>query len=79
MLEPVNLILLGMLLVTGITASVIRSLLGAVIAYSLYSLFMCLMWQRLQAPDLALTEAAVGGITTVLLVVTVFKTRGKVK
>jgi energy-converting hydrogenase B subunit D len=79
MLEPVNLILLIMLLATGIAASVIRSLLGAVIAYSIYSLFMCLMWQRLQAPDLALTEAAVGGITTVLMVVTIFKTKGKVK
>jgi uncharacterized MnhB-related membrane protein len=79
MLEPVNLILLIMLLATGIAASVIRSLLGSIIAYSIFSLFMCLMWQRLQAPDLALTEAAVGGITTVLMVITVFKTRGKVK
>jgi len=39
---------------------------------------MAIMWQRLHAPDLALTEAAVGaGITTVLFVITIFRTKRK--
>ena len=37
---------------------------------------MCLLWIEMGAVDVAFTEAAVGaGITTVLFVVTVFKTQ----
>ncbi len=71
-----NLALIVLLLTTAILAVTARDLLAAVIIFSVYSLIMALMWQRLQAPDLALTEAAVGaGVTTVLFVVTIFKTR----
>ncbi|MFH1640232.1 MAG: hydrogenase subunit MbhD domain-containing protein [Chloroflexota bacterium] len=78
--DLLNLVLLLLLLGSALSAVLIRSLMGAVIAFSSYSLVMAIMWQRLQAPDLALTEAAIGaGITTVLFVVTIFKTRGKNK
>lgn len=80
MLDLLNLVLLLLLLTSALSAVFIRDLLGAVIAFSAYSLIMAIIWQRLQAPDLAITEAAVGaGITTVLFVVTVFKTRRKTK
>jgi uncharacterized MnhB-related membrane protein len=65
-----------LLVATALLAVFARDLLAAVIIFSVYSLIMALMWQRLQAPDLALTEAAVGaGVTTVLFVVAIFKTR----
>ncbi len=71
-----NLTFIVLLVATALMAVWARDLLAAVIIFSVYSLIMALMWQRLQAPDLALTEAAVGaGVTTVLFVVTVFKTR----
>jgi len=71
-----NIIFIVLLVVTALLAVFARDLLAAVIIFSAYSLIMALMWQRLQAPDLALTEAAVGaGVTTVLFVVAIFKTR----
>ncbi|MBC7246467.1 MAG: DUF4040 domain-containing protein [Actinobacteria bacterium] len=71
-----NLVFITLLVATALLAVWARDLLAAVIIFSVYSLIMALMWQRLQAPDLALTEAAVGaGVTTVLFVVTIFKTR----
>jgi uncharacterized MnhB-related membrane protein len=74
--SALNLALISLLVITALLATLSRDLLAAVIIFSVYSLIMSLMWQRLQAPDLALTEAAVGaGITTVLFVVTIFKTK----
>lgn len=74
--DTLNLIIILLLIITALSATFARDLLAAVIIFSAYSMFMALLWQRLQAPDLAMTEAAVGaGITTVLFVVTVFKTR----
>lgn len=71
-----NIVFMVLLVATALLAVFARDLLAAVIIFSVYSLLMALMWQRLQAPDLALTEAAVGaGITAVLFVVTIFKTR----
>jgi len=71
-----NVLLLALLVVTALLAVSARDLLAAVIVFAVYSLIMALTWQRLQAPDLALTEAAVGaGVTTVLFVVTIFRTR----
>jgi energy-converting hydrogenase B subunit D len=71
-----NITFLVLLVATALLAVFARDLLAAVIIFSVYSLIMALMWQRLQAPDLALTEAAVGaGVTAVLFVVTIFKTR----
>ena len=71
-----NIIFIVLMVATALLAVFARDLLAAVIIFSVYSLIMALMWQRLQAPDLALTEAAVGaGVTTVLFVVAIFKTR----
>ncbi|MFH0847071.1 MAG: hydrogenase subunit MbhD domain-containing protein [Chloroflexota bacterium] len=78
MSQLINLVLLILLMTAALSALVLRDILGAIIAFSSYSLIMAIIWQRLYAPDLALTEAAVGaGITTVLFVITLFKTRGK--
>lgn len=61
----------------SIAVSVIRSLLGAVIVFMVYSLSMAILWQQLNAPDLAITEAAVGaGITTLLFVFAIRRVGG---
>ena len=59
------------LLVIGVAVWTIvaRDLFVAVVAYAVYGLFLALVWIRMYAPDVALTEAAVGGgVTGVLLV-----------
>ncbi len=47
-----------------------REMFGAVVGYVAYGLLLAIVWVRLYAPDVALTEAAIGGgVTGVLLVV----------
>lgn len=71
----VNLLLMLFLLATALVAITLRDLLGAVVVFSAYSLMMAMLWTQLRAPDLALTEAAVGaGVTTVLFIVVVYRT-----
>ena len=60
------LLLIG-LVVCAIAANFTRSLLSSVIIYSAFGTIMSVIWLLLKAPDLAVTEAAVGvGIETVL-------------
>lgn len=70
-----NLLLLILLLTTACAVIWLKDLLAAAVVFSAYSLVMAILWTQLRAPDLALTEAAVGaGITTVLFVITIYKT-----
>ena len=60
--------LLGLLILSALAVSASRKMLPTVIIFMSYSLLMSLVWQLLESPDLAITEAAVGaGITSVLL------------
>jgi uncharacterized MnhB-related membrane protein len=64
-------------LLTGCALAVVRlkDLLAAAIVFSGYSLLMCLLWLHRGAPDVAMTEAAVGaGVTTVLFLMTISRT-----
>lgn len=75
MSTALNIILLVFLVTTAAVAILLKDLLAAIVVFSAYSLMMAILWTQLRAPDLALTEAAVGaGITTVLFVVTIFRT-----
>ena len=75
MIWQLDIVLLVLTVVSAIGAVRVRDLLASVILLSAFSLFMCLLWIEMGAVDVAFTEAAVGaGITTVLFVVTVFKT-----
>ena len=60
------------LLVLGIATWTIaaREVFGAVVGYVVYGLLLSLVWVRLYAPDVALTEAAVGGGVTGVLLLT---------
>lgn len=76
MLFVLNLLLLLFLIVCAVVVSRTKDLLSAIIMFAAYSLVMAVIWQQLEAPDLALTEAAMGaGVTTLLLLVVVSKTR----
>lgn len=64
-------ILLSFLLVCAIAVCITKNLLSSVIIFMSYSSVMSIIWLLLQAPDLAITEAAVGvGITSTLFFVT---------
>ncbi len=66
-----RLLLLAGLLVCAVATALVKKPLRAVIIYMAYSIIMSVSWILLEAPDLALTEAAVGaGITGILFFLT---------
>ena len=61
-------ILLLLLLITGIAAPLQKHPLIMVITFTVFGLVLSVIWMLLRAPDLAITEAAVGtGVSGVLL------------
>ncbi len=70
-----DVVLLLMLITIALAVARTKDLLAATIIFSAYSLVLCLLWLHRGAPDVAMTEAAVGaGITTVLFLVAISKT-----
>jgi multisubunit Na+/H+ antiporter MnhB subunit len=58
-----------LVLVVAVWTITAAEIFGAVVAYVAYGLLLSIVWIRLFAPDVALTEAAIGsGVTGVLLV-----------
>lgn len=71
-----NVILVIFLIVCAIAVEKTKDLLGAIIIFDAYSLVMAVLWLLLKAPDIALTEAAIGaGVTTILFVGVISRTR----
>lgn len=69
-------LILALLIISSISVSLVKNLMSAIIIFTMYSLMTAILWEQLNAPDLAITEAAVGaGITTVLFVLTLRKVR----
>lgn len=80
MIWTIEMIVLGMVVVTAIAAITVKDLLGAAILFGAYSFMMCLLWAIMGAVDVAFTEASVGaGISTVLFVAAVFQTSRRTK
>lgn len=76
-LEIFSVIMLLFLIGSAIAVSCIKNLLSSVIVFMVYSLIMAILWEQLNAPDVAITEAAVGaGITTLLFVLTLKRIKG---
>lgn len=76
MMEVFELFLLGLLIVCGICTCLSKNLLVSLIIFMAYSVIMSVVWALLKAPDLAVTEAAVGaGISSVLLFISLGKIR----
>ena len=62
-------------LVTALATAAFRDTLSVIVVFAAYSLGMALFYAFLLAPDVAMTEAAIGaGVTTLLLVLTLAKT-----
>lgn len=73
-------VMLLLLIATAVTVARARDLLAAVVIFSMYSLILCLVWQHRDAPDVAMTEGAVGaGVTSVLFLITIARTTRREK
>ena len=73
-IEIFRIILVCSLVLCALASAIVRSALLTVIIFMSYGLIMTVVWITLQAPDLAITEAAVGaGITSILFFVTLRK------
>ena len=66
-MKIVECVLLLLLIITGVTAPLQKHPLLMVITFTTFGLVMSVIWMLLQAPHLAITEAAVGtGVSGVL-------------
>jgi multicomponent Na+:H+ antiporter subunit B len=76
----IDIVLLGLLMMTGFAIVRMRSLLAVAMLTSIYSLLSASLFVVLDAVDVALTEAAIGaGISTILMLATVALTTDKEK
>jgi multicomponent Na+:H+ antiporter subunit B len=68
----IDIVLLGLLMITGFAIVRMRSLLAVAMLTSIYSLLSASLFMVLDAVDVALTEAAIGaGISTILMLATI--------
>jgi uncharacterized MnhB-related membrane protein len=75
-------IIFVLIIILGVTILSLqfRDLLNAVIALSIFSLLLSLLFYYLHAPDVAIAEAAVGaGVATTLFVLAISKTEREEK
>ncbi len=70
-------ILLLILMAASLAMYFIKNLIHAVIVYGAYTATMALIWLLMNTPDLAITEAAAGICTTVLMMVVIYRTHRK--
>ncbi len=70
-----ELALIAFVVITAVFAALLRDVLGSIAVFAAFSLGLAIIWVLLQAPDVALTEAAVGaGVMTFLFLLTISKT-----
>jgi len=70
-----ELALVAFVISTAVATALLRDIVASIVVFASFSLGISIIWVLLQAPDVALTEAAVGaGVMTVLLLITVAKT-----
>ncbi|MBW2478713.1 MAG: DUF4040 domain-containing protein [Deltaproteobacteria bacterium] len=80
MIWQIELIILVIVVICGLSALAVKDLLGAALLFGAYSFMMCLLWAIMGAVDVAFTEASVGaGISTVLFLAAVFRTTRRTK
>ncbi len=76
MFELVNLVLVTGLLISAVLVVRVRRVVDAVIAFSALGTFLTLIFLQLQAPDVALSEAAVGAVAVpMVLLISLAKIR----
>ena len=74
MVEVIDMTLLGFMAVIAITIARLRNLFAVVMVAGFYSLMSASMFVVLDAVDVAFTEAAVGGVATVIMLGTLLLT-----
>ncbi len=75
MISAFEAVLFLFVLVTALATALLRDILAVIVVAAAYSLGMALFYAFLLAPDVAMTEAAIGaGVTTLLLLLTVTRT-----
>jgi len=68
--------LVVLMLVGAVAASVFRDLISAVIAAALVSLIASILFYFLQAPDVAMAEAAIGAaLTAAIFIIAIRRTK----
>lgn len=73
-----DVILCVLMLAAAVAAVVVRGLLSAIILVGVVSLFVSYLFLRMGAPDVAMTEAAIGSaLSTVIFLVALRRTRRK--
>ncbi len=78
MFEALNILLLIGLIGTALLTVRVRRVFDAVIAFSAMGLFLTLLFFQMQAPDVALSEAAVGAVAVpMVLLIAIAKIRGQ--
>jgi uncharacterized MnhB-related membrane protein len=76
MIEILMLLLCTGIIVSGVLAVRLNSLLGAVVSAGLASLFASVTYVILAAPDVAMTEASIGsGLSTAIFLYALRRTR----
>lgn len=75
----VLIILLGLaMIIAAFAALYLKNLISAIVAAGIVSLFASVIYLLLAAPDVAMTEAAIGaGLSTVIFIYAVKKTRDR--
>jgi len=66
--------LMSILVIASLAMYFIKDLVHAVIVFGAYSLIMVVIWLLPNTPDLAITEAAAGICTTVMMMVVIYRT-----
>ncbi len=65
----VSLILIIITIITAIIAAEMKDLLSAAIALGVMSLIVSILFYMLQAPDVAITEAAIGAALSMAVII----------
>ena len=70
-------ILMGLaMIIAAILAMYVKDLISSIIAVGVVSLFASLLYLLMQAPDVAMTEAAIGaGLSTLIFLYALHKTK----
>jgi multicomponent Na+:H+ antiporter subunit A len=69
-------LLVFLMLIAAIAASIFKDLLNAVIASCLVSLIAAILFYFLQAPDVAMAEAAIGAaLVTAIFIIAIRRTK----
>lgn len=78
MLELLVILLCGGILVSGLLAVRLKSVLAAAISAGLASLFASVCYLLLGAPDVAMTEASIGsGLSILIFLYAIWRTRDR--